>query len=62
MKKEKLKSNVFISTKQKQTKTKLIPFSFGISENNTKQNSFRKINDLKFKQKKILQIKMKKKN
>ena len=49
MKKEKLKSNVFISTKQKQTKTKLIPFSFGISENNTKQNSFRKINDLKFK-------------
>ena len=49
MKKEKFKSNVFISSKPKQTKTKLIPFSLGMSENNTNQNSFRKINDLKFK-------------
>ena len=48
MRKAKLKSNVFISSKQKQTKTKLIPFSL-VSEYNTNQNSFRKINDIKFK-------------
>ena len=49
MKKEKFKSDIIISSKQQKTKNKLIAFSLGVSENCTKQNSFRKVNDLKFK-------------
>ena len=48
MKKEAIKSDVLITSKNQNSKRKIISFSLGVSENNTNQNSFRMINGLKF--------------
>ena len=48
MKKEAIKSDILISSKNQNIKEKIISFSLGVSENNTNQNSFRVINGLKF--------------
>ena len=48
MKKEVIKSDVLITSKNANSKRKIISFSLGVSENNTNQNSFRMINGLKF--------------
>ncbi len=49
MKNEAIKSDILISSQNLSKKEKLISFTLGISENNTNQNSFRKISKLKFK-------------
>ena len=49
MQKEAIKSDILISSQNLSKKEKLISFTLGISENNTNQNSFRKISKLKFK-------------
>ena len=49
MNKEQIQSELFVSSKQSKIKTKLISFSLAVSNSTTKQNSFRKTSNLKFK-------------